>query len=103
MLYKHKNNILLIEGSIGKVYRNQELLFKGNSYVAIKLFIKNSDNNESVSKMFEAQLTMREKCRFDTQSKYERMNPGVDHDSTIYTDAASSKTKTQKRKRKGYD
>ena len=58
MLYTHKNNRLLIEGSTGKVYKDNELLFKGNSYVAIKLFIKNSDNNENVLKMFEAQLTM---------------------------------------------
>ena len=57
MLYTHKNNRLLIEGSTGKVYKDNELLFKGNSYVAIKLFIKNSDNNENVLKMFEAQLT----------------------------------------------
>jgi hypothetical protein len=39
MLYTHKNNKLLVESSVGKVYKDQELLFKGNSYILIKSFI----------------------------------------------------------------
>ena len=99
MLYKYKNNKLLVDGSIGKVYRDQALLFKGNSYIAIKLFIKNTDNNSNIINIFEKQLTMREQCRFEVQAKNERLNPGVDHEQTIYTDTATGKNKTQKRKR----
>jgi len=98
MLYTHKNNRLLIEGSTGKVYKDNELSFKGNSYVAIKLFIKNSDNNENVLKMFEAQLTMREQCKFDAHAKTERMNPGADHEREIHSATKGSKSKTRKRK-----
>jgi len=97
MLYKYKNNNLLVDGSIGKVYRDQALLFKGNSYVAIKLFIKNSDNNENVLKMFEKQLTMREQCKFQIK---ERMDPGADHGrDKIHTATKESGSKTGKRKK----
>lgn len=99
MLYKYKNNKLLVDGSIGKVYRDQALLFKGNSYIAIKLFIKNTDNNSNIINIFEKQLTMREQCKFEVKAKNERLNPGVDHGQKIYTDTAASKNKTQKRKK----
>jgi len=98
MLYKYKNNKLLVDGSIGKVYRDQALLFKGNSYIAIKLFIKNTDNHKSIVDKFQNQLTMREQCRFDAQAKNERLNPGADHEREIHSATKGSERKTRKRK-----
>tara|TARA_X000001388_G_scaffold51351_1_gene37187 strand:+ start:1232 stop:1534 length:303 start_codon:yes stop_codon:yes gene_type:complete len=99
MIYTYLNNTLVIEGSEGLLYDNNKLMFKGNSYIAIKLYIANSNNNPEVKDKFKQQLTMREQCRFKLK---ERMNPGVDHEQKIYTDPGGTKTKTQKRKRKSY-
>jgi len=97
MLYTHKNNKLLVEGSVGKVYKDQELLFKGNSYIAIKLFIKNANNHKDILNKFEKQLTMREQCKFQIK---ERMDPGADHGrDKIHTATKESGSKTSKRKK----
>lgn len=102
MEYNYLDNTLLIEGSKGYVYQNNKLMFQGNSYFAIVLYIKNTDYNENVKNIFKSQLTMREKCRLKTIEK-ERMNPGVDHEQQVYTTRATKERPNQKRKRKGYD
>ena len=45
MEYNYLDNTLLIEGSKGYVYQNNKLMFQGNSYFAIVLYIKNTDYN----------------------------------------------------------
>lgn len=63
MIYEHKNNKLDVRGRIGHLYVNQHLLFVGDSYKAILMFIKFSNNNKNVLNKFRNQLEQREECK----------------------------------------
>lgn len=63
MIYQHKNNTLDIRGGTGYYYSNDQLIFAGDGYKAILMFIKSSNNNENVIAAFKNQLNQREECR----------------------------------------
>ena len=71
MIYKHKDNVLVLENGIGKLYVGDRLMFKGDGYLAIKSFISRSSNDPIVKKRFQAQLDMREKPRFSKVDELE--------------------------------
>lgn len=63
MIYQHKENILDVRGGTGYFYKSSQLLFKGDAYKAILMFIKFSNNNKNVLDAFKKQLNQREECR----------------------------------------
>lgn len=69
MIYQHKNFILDMDGSKGKLYVGGQLRFMGDPYVAISMLLKFSDNHPDVRAKFKAQLEMREKPRFEEPEK----------------------------------
>tara|TARA_A100001035_G_C27738412_1_gene480287 strand:- start:103 stop:345 length:243 start_codon:yes stop_codon:yes gene_type:complete len=59
--YKHNNSELdLTNSAKASLYDEGKLVFKGDGYIAIKMFIALSGHNKSVIKRFKSQLDQRE-------------------------------------------
>ena len=67
--YDYKNHALELKGSKGTVYTDDKLLFRGDGYIAIKMFIDKSNHAPSVVKIFKSQLDMREDCKYKLQDE----------------------------------
>ena len=67
--YDYKNHALELKGSRGTVYSDNRLLFRGDGYIAIKMFIDKSNNDPNVVKIFKSQLDMREDCKYKLQDE----------------------------------
>ena len=67
--YDYKNHALELKGSRGTVYTDDRLLFRGDGYIAIKMFIDKSNHDPNVVKIFRAQLDMREDCKYKLQDE----------------------------------
>ena len=67
--YDYKNHALELKGSRGTVYTDDRLLFRGDGYIAIKMFIDKSNHDPSVVKIFKSQLDMREDCKYKLQDE----------------------------------
>ena len=65
--YDYKNHALELKGSRGTVYTDDKLLFRGDGYIAIKMFIDKSNHDPNVVKIFKSQLDMREDCKYKLQ------------------------------------
>tara|TARA_A200000159_G_scaffold89832_1_gene83346 strand:+ start:311 stop:640 length:330 start_codon:yes stop_codon:yes gene_type:complete len=64
MRFDCKNCIIVIDDGKGKVYQNGRLMFKGDSYIAIKFMLQFTDNAEEVREFFHPQLSMREQVKW---------------------------------------
>ena len=68
--YTFQNTELdMTKSSRAILYDNGKLLFKGDGYIAIKMFIKLSGNNKAVIKKFKAQLDQREQPKWQDDIK----------------------------------
>ena len=68
--YIHSNLMLEMDSSSrAKLYKNGNLIFLGNGWVAIKLFISESDTHPDVIARFRQQLELREKPSFQMSEK----------------------------------
>ena len=67
--YDYKNHALELKGSKGTVYSDNKLLFRGDGYIAIKMFIDKSNQDPNVVKIFKSQLDMREDCKYKLQDE----------------------------------
>ena len=66
MIFKHEDMILdMTISSKSKLYKNDKLVFMGDGYKAITIMLNNSKNNAPVKDKFWAQLSTREKPKFD--------------------------------------
>ena len=70
--YDYKNHVLELKGSKGTVYTDDKLLFRGDGYIAIKMFIDKSERDPNVVKIFKSQLDMREDCKYKLQDEVMR-------------------------------
>tara|TARA_Y100000033_G_scaffold12684_1_gene11735 strand:- start:209 stop:547 length:339 start_codon:yes stop_codon:yes gene_type:complete len=66
MNYEHKptNTILELWNSKGSLFQNGKLVFRGDGYIAIKMFIDKTGNAPEVVKRFKSQLSMREEVKW---------------------------------------
>ncbi len=74
MIYKHENFTFIYDGRKGsKLYKDRRLIFVGNSWSGILLFLSETNNAPEVREMFKAQLKHREnpKKTVERKSKYE--------------------------------
>ena len=83
MIYDFKNLKLEINNNTGTLYKNDKLMFRGDSYISIKMFIAHSNDNESVKSKFKSQLSMREHCRWKKQDE----NLSVDKEANKMKDS----------------
>ena len=68
MRYKHNDSELNLTNSAkASLYDKGKLIFKGDVYIAIKMFIKLSGNNKQVIKKFKQQLDQREHPKWKQQ------------------------------------
>jgi len=65
LVYDNRNNK-------GVLYRDNKILFMGNSWSGILQFLAYSDNAPEVREMFKAQLEQREQIKFRVESKKPR-------------------------------
>ena len=66
MNYEHKptNTVLELWNSKGSLFQNGKLLFRGDGYIAIKMFVDKTNNAPEVIERFKSQLTMREEVKW---------------------------------------
>jgi hypothetical protein len=69
MIYDFKNLKLEVNNNTGTLYKDNKLVFRGDSYISIKMFITESDNDPNVKDRFKSQLSMRENCKWKKQDE----------------------------------
>ena len=72
MRYQHKDLILELWNSKGTLYKNGKIVFRGDGYISIKMFITESDNNPEVIKRFRPQLDSREEVKWKKRDEMMR-------------------------------
>lgn len=75
MRFDYDKYAIVIENGTGTVYQDGKLMFKGDGYIAIKYLLQYTNNAEKVKQKFDAQLSMRERCRWqkdDEKAKTEK-------------------------------
>ena len=72
--YKHENNELILYDSYGVVYKDGKLLFRGDGYISLKMFIENTGNAPSIIARFKKQLDTREECRWKKQDEQKMLD-----------------------------
>ena len=73
MTFRYKNCAIIMDDGKGCVYKNGQLMFKGDGYIAIKFLLSYTDNAEEVKEYFGAQLNQREKCRWQKNDEKEQL------------------------------
>lgn len=69
MKYTHKDFTFVTQNSRSSLYRSGKLLFIGNSWTGLNLFIQYSNNAPEVKEMFKAQLEQREVIKLRAEQK----------------------------------
>lgn len=61
MVYEYKDFVYIHDYGKARLYKANHLLFKGNAWSGILMFLSHTENAPEVRKMFKAQLEQREK------------------------------------------
>ena len=69
MIYVYNNLVYDNRNNKGVLYRDNKILFMGNSWSGILQFLTYSNNAPEVREMFKAQLEQREQIKYKAESK----------------------------------
>ena len=69
MEYVYKNFVYNNQNNKGILYKDNKILFMGNTWSGILQFLSATDNAPEVREMFKAQLEQREIIKFRAESK----------------------------------
>ncbi len=69
MKYVYKNFVYNNQNNKGILYKDNKILFMGNTWSGILQFLSHSGNAPEVREMFKAQLEQREQIKFRAESK----------------------------------
>ena len=69
MKYVYKNFVYNNQNNKGILYKDNKILFMGNTWSGILQFLSATDNAPEVKEMFKAQLEQREIIKFRAESK----------------------------------
>ena len=69
MEYVYKNFVYNNQNNKGILYKDNKVLFMGNTWSGILQFLSATDNAPEVREMFKAQLEQREQIKFNAESK----------------------------------
>ena len=69
MEYVYKNFVYNNQNNKGILYKDNKVLFMGNTWSGILQFLSATDNAPEVREMFKAQLEQREQIKFRAESK----------------------------------
>ena len=64
MVYKYEDYRYVHDYGKGMLYRGNHLIFKGNAWTGVLLFLDHTNNAPEVRQMFRNQLNQREKLKF---------------------------------------
>ena len=93
MRLDYKNCTIELDNSKGRVYRDGKLMFKGDGYIAIKHLLRFTNNAEKVRKRFEAQLSTREKTRWQQQDEKSKLEQKMKAEALKAQESIVQKTK----------
>ena len=96
--YDYKNHVLELKGSKGTLYTDDKLLFRGDGYIAIKMFIDKSERDPNVVKIFKSQLDMREDCKYKLQDEVMKRKKEEESRRQDFQSTTKKETPTKKRK-----
>ena len=96
--YVHENNLLDLYGGLGLVYKGDRLIFRGDGYVALKMFIVNCGNAPSVLARFKKQLDTRESCRWKSQDAQRTSDDKLDNMEKLSKSIEEEKPKQVKKR-----
>ena len=94
MVYEYKDFVYIHDYGKARLYKANHLLFKGNAWSGILMFLNHTDNAPEVRQMFKAQLEQREKPKekkIKAKSEINEMPPKVEKPKPTPT----KKTKTK--------
>ena len=94
MIYEFNDFVYVHDYGKARLYKGKQLIFKGNSWSGILMFLSHTDNAPEVRKMFKAQLEQREKPKekkIKAKSEITEMPPKVEKPKPTPT----KKTKTK--------
>ena len=97
-VFKYENCAIELDDGIGKVYRNRLLTFKGDGYVAIKFMLQFTNNADEVRHKFNAQLSQREKCRWQKNDDKEQLEKKMRDEAQRAKEELNNKPKTRRRR-----
>tara|TARA_Y100001935_G_scaffold86565_1_gene71827 strand:- start:2279 stop:2575 length:297 start_codon:yes stop_codon:yes gene_type:complete len=97
MRFSYENCAIEMGDGTGKVYRDGKLMFKGDGYVAIKFMLQFTNNAEAVRKKFNAQLSQREKCRWQKNDDKEQLEKKMREEAEKAKEELKSKPRTRRR------
>tara|TARA_B100000900_G_scaffold348029_1_gene313545 strand:+ start:1195 stop:1491 length:297 start_codon:yes stop_codon:yes gene_type:complete len=97
MRFDYDNCSIILDDGKGKVYRNDRLMFKGDGYVAIKFLLNFTNNAEAVKNKFNAQLSQREKCRWQKNDDKEQLEKKMRAEAEKAKEELKSKPRTRRR------
>jgi hypothetical protein len=69
LVYEYKDFVYIHDYGKARLYKANHLLFKGNAWSGILMFLSHTDNAPEVRKMFKAQLEQREKPKEEKKTK----------------------------------
>ena len=96
-VFKHENCAIELDDGTGKVYRDGKLMFKGDGYVAIKFMLQFTDNADAVRHKFNAQLSQREKCRWQKNDEKEQLENKMREEAEKAKEELKTKPRTRRR------
>ena len=85
-----------MEDGKGKVYQNSRLMFKGDSYIAIKFMLQWTDNAKEVQERFKYQLSQREQCKWTKRDEEQRYEKRMKEEADIAKKSFEQKSKIKK-------
>jgi len=94
LVYEYKDFVYIHEHGKARLYKGKHLLFKGNAWSGILMFLSNTNNAPEVREMFKAQLEQREKPKekkIKAKNEISEMPPKVEKPKPTPT----KKTKTK--------
>jgi hypothetical protein len=71
LVYRYKNFVYNHDYGKARLYKGDHLLFKGNAWSGILMFLNHTDNAPEVRQMFKAQLEQREKPKIKDAQKFQ--------------------------------
>ena len=96
-VFRYENCAIELDDGTGKVYRDGKLMFKGDGYVAIKFMLNFTNNAEKVRQQFNAQLSQREKCRWQKNDEKEQLEMKMRYEAEKAKEELKPKPRTRRK------
>lgn len=93
MVYEYKEFVYIHDYGKARLYKGNHLLFKGNAWSGILMFLNHTDDAPEVRQMFKAQLEQREKPKIKEAQKFQ--NETIESTNEPVTKTKKTRTRTR--------